>query len=376
MNFPFSIAELGKNFLKNDILSIDIGFTNIKIVHARKKAGNVLKIVNYGIGNTPEGCIKNGVISNLDGIMENLKKVIEENGMNERNVKLLISAGSNIVSKIIYVIKADGRKVEERIREEISKQMPVDMRFQKLFYRITGYVERRGIEYCRVLVTIVPNTIIDNYIKLIKLLNFKPVAIEIPFSSVARFFSKGVKVDGTDSWNHKSMASEFDMGSTAVVDLGSETTNLSILYRGSLEFNRIILTGGRVLDEIIAAKLGVDRELAEKYKKNYGITDSKQYNDDIVRVVDSCLRDYLGEILSNINRSMEFYAERCGGQPVKRIFFIGGGSGLNGLKDYARNVTGKPVYTVSDMEFGNVEFEDVLDRDKLRFFINAVGLAM
>lgn len=376
MAFPFSFGELGKAFLKNDILSIDIGYTNIKVVHARKKSGNVLKIMNFGIGSTPSGCIKNGVIFNLEGIAENLKKVVAENGMNEKNVKIVISAGSNIISKIIYIPVNQREKIETILKEEIPRQVPVDIQSQKLFYRITGETVIDGIRYYKALITVVPITIIDNYMRLLRLLNFKPMAIEIPFSSVARFFSKGVKIADKNFWPANKVFYDIEQGANAVVDLGSETTNLSVLHNGALEFNRIILSGGKNLDEMIAKSLDIDFLTAERYKRAYGLDNSSGYSDEIKEHISRCIQEHLGEILRNVKRSLEFYVSRCGGHEVQRIFFIGGGSGLKGLKEFSESITEIPAYTVDMMNFNNLEFESNLDSDKIRYLINAVGIAM
>lgn len=372
MGFPFSFFGLGKKFLKNDVLSVEIGFTNIKLVHSRKVMGNVLKIVNFAISATPQGCIKNGIISNFEGIADNLRKMIEDYGISEKNVKIVISAGSNIVSKLIYVSKFDEHKLEERIREEADRNLPVNIYDQKMFYRITG----ENGEHFKVLVTVVPNSQIENYIKLLNLLNFKPMSLEIPFSSVARFFSRGFKIMEKSSTGAGRTIYNYGNGTIAVVDLGSETTNLSIVNNGALEFNRIILSGGRSMDEVIGKKLGVDRKTAEVYKKMHGVVAVMHRGDEIERVVDECIRDYFGEILRNIKRSLDFYVNRCGGQTVESVFFIGGGSGLKGLKQFAQNILQIPVYTIDMMDFSNLKFETNLDKEKIRFLVNAVGIAL
>lgn len=368
MGFPFFFfSGFSKKFQKNDILSIDIGFTNIKVVHSRKMTGNVLKIINFGISATPQGCIKNGIISNFEGIAENLKSMIEENGIGEKNVKIVISAGSNIVSKVFYVDKTNESQLEESIREETTRQLPVNITDQKMFYRITG--EDR--DKYKILVTVVPNSQIDNYIKLLNSLNFKPVSLEVPFSSVARFFSKEFRII-----NRGGEFYDYGDESIGVADLGSETTNLSIINNGALEFNRIILSGGRSLDEVIGKRLGVDRKTAEVYKKMHGIVNERRRGDDIERIVDECIREYVGEIFRNIKRSMDFYVNRCGGQNVQTIFFIGGGSGLRGLKPFAQSILLKPVYTIDMLDFFNIKFDSKLDNDKIRFLVNSVGIAL
>ncbi len=372
---PSFLSSLGQGFLKNDILCIDIGFTNIKVVHSRKKKNGSLKILNFGIGNTPDGCIKNGVISDLRGIAENIKKVIDNQKINQKNVKIVISAGSNIVSKIVYIQNSEEKSLEERIRSELSDQSVLDISTQKIFYRIVGETVKLGHECSKVLVTIVPKKIYENYVKLLELLRFKPVAIDIPFSSMARFFSKSIMVPKQDIFS-KSLKSGDSKYSTAVVDLGSETTNLSIINKGALDFNRIFLIGGRRLDYNIGSRLEVDQQMAERYKMMYGVTEESYFGDEVGRIVTECCKAYIEEIVDNLKRCIEFYVNRCEGNMVERIFFVGGGSGMKGLKSFAESKIGVPVYTFDNIDFQGIEFEPHLDKEKIRFLVNAVGLAM
>ncbi|HEX3030180.1 MAG TPA: pilus assembly protein PilM [Clostridia bacterium] len=370
MVIPFSLSELAKKFCKNDILGIDIGSANIKVVHARKKSDSTIKIINYGIGKTPPGCIKNGAISDISDIAKNIKKVLDAKKINEKNVKIAISAGSNLISKVIYVTKVDDKKLEERIREEIRRKIHVNIQTQKIFYRVTGERTINKIYYLKVLVTIVPNTTIENYVRLLKSLDFKLVSIEVPFSSTARFFSKGAGLIG------RGQLCELNSGTTAVVDLGSETTNLSILNNGALEFNRIILAGGLNQDEMIGRRLGVSKETAEKYKMMHGIQDEIHLGDEIEKIVNECIRDYLGEILRNVKRSLDFYSDRCGGHKAERIVFIGGGSGIEGLREFAGSIIPADVYIVDMMDFSNIEFGNNMDFKKMRYLVNVLGTVM
>lgn len=376
MRLDLKVERMSKVFFNNEILGIDIGTMNIKVVHVRKKSKNQLKVINYGIGKTPEGCIKNGVISDFAILADNIRGLIEEQKISEKKVKILISASSEIISKVIFVSCVEGKKSEEIIKVEVGRQIPVDINEQKLFYRITGDMENSKGQMLRVLVTLVPNRIIENYVKLLKQLGLTPVSIEIPYSSMARFFSKGVRILDRNNIYRSERLIDIDKGATLIADIGFETTNLSILNGGSLEFSRVILMGGRALDEFIAARLGVKCDDAERYKKMHGISGERHRGDEIAEIVEECSREYIDEVLVNIKRSMDFYIERCGGETVQRVLFIGGLSGMKGLKQYAQDFLGIDSYTVDLMSFANVEYDKSLDMEKTRFLINALGIAI
>ena len=66
-------------FLKNNLLSIDIGFRNIKIVEVEVNRNKEIFIKNFGIASTPKGSIKNGAIQDVRAVTNEISKGIERN---------------------------------------------------------------------------------------------------------------------------------------------------------------------------------------------------------------------------------------------------------------------------------------------------------
>jgi len=90
-------------------------------------------------------------------------------------------------------------------------------------------------------------------------------------------------------------------------------------------------------------------------------------------VVDRCSRVFIKELLLRINKSMNNYVTKCGGIPVTKLLFVGGGSALKGLKYYTEEILDKPAYTVDKLEFEGIEFDSKVEKDNLRYFIGAIG---
>ncbi len=373
LNFNFNV--FGTQFPKKGLLSLDIGSSNIKTVYSTKIPGNKLRVMNYAIGETPANCIKDGIVYDIGGLGDKIEQLLAEHMIYEKNAKIVISSGSNIVSKSFRIEMTGDKTLETCIREEIKGRTDMDIKSYRLFYRVTEKTEKKGSNSYRIFTTIVPNELMKKYIKLIQYLNLSPVSIEIPYSGTARFFSSGLKIADSDRLSGGAYA-DCTPGITAVVDFGSENTNLCILKNGGLEFNSVILSGGRRLDERIAAGLGVKNEVARRYKNMHGMAAVFHEGDEIEKIVDECSRNYIKELLVKIKGSMEFYINRCGGGIPDRMCWIGGGSALKGLMEYAEGITGIPSYNTGMMDFNSVEFEQNLDRGNLRFLVNAVAAAL
>ena len=67
-------------FFKNNLVSIDIGFRNIKIVEVEVSRNNEVFIKNFGIASTPRGSIKNGAIQDVHAVTNEIRKVMKDIG--------------------------------------------------------------------------------------------------------------------------------------------------------------------------------------------------------------------------------------------------------------------------------------------------------
>jgi len=95
-------------FLKTNLLSIDIGFRNIKIVEVELGRNNEIFIKNFGIASTPKGSIKNGAIKDVKSVTNEIRKVMENINTKAKNAKIVMS-GTNIISRVFVVEKIPGK---------------------------------------------------------------------------------------------------------------------------------------------------------------------------------------------------------------------------------------------------------------------------
>jgi type IV pilus assembly protein PilM len=179
------------DIFSNSFITIDIGFRYMKIVQVKKNKHNLLSVVNYGIGDTPKGCIKNGAIKDKDAVVAEISRVIKEHNINMKEAKIVMS-GTNIISRVIMIDKVPESEVDKKIWEEIRDTIPVDMNSNRIDYKLLGNTIVDGQEKIKVFVTVVSKKIIDNYISILKELRLKPIAVDIPSNSVSKFFKLNI----------------------------------------------------------------------------------------------------------------------------------------------------------------------------------------
>ncbi len=356
-------------------ISIDIGFRYLKIVQVKKSKNDMLAVMNFGIGDTPKGCIKNGAISDKDKVVNEISRVIREHNINAKEAKIVMS-GTNILTRIIMIDKVPDSEVDKKIWEEIKETIPVDMDANRIDYKILGNITVGGEEKIKVFVTVVSKKIIDNYIEILNDLKLKPMAVDIPSNSVSKFFQLDIDL-GKDSMAKQVKFQKHKNNTFIVIDLGSETTIINILKDKTPEFNRVILKGSSKIDAQIFQDLALqpnEMNKAELYKKMYGL--SNNTSPETEYLCSLAARKVMDSIIKDIKMCIDFYMTRCSGEHPSKIFLIGGGSQMKGIREYFEEQLELPTFQINVAKIKGLEFSQNLDTERLNYLVNALGVAL
>ena len=366
--------------LSSDYLTIDIGFRYIKIAQVRQKKNNEdLIIVNYGIGTTPKGCIKNGAIRDKERVRKEIQTVIRDNNLTARGAKIVVS-GTNIITRIIMVEKVAESELNNKIWDEINACLPINLDEHKVDFKVLDTVKNGDREEVKVFVTAVAKRIINSYVELLNEMNLKALSVDIPANSVSKFFKRNVSENEPDNFTKKQRHPRAKVSDTiAVVDMGSETTIVNVLKNKVPEFNRVTLMGSSNIDQAIFDSLNLEKNLedwAERYKKMYGLVKTNDLNNELEWKCSNAAKSDMNEVIRNIRMCFDFYKSRCAGDEISKIYLIGGGSQMKGLKEYFEENLDAPTYPINQVQIDGVEFASTLDTGKLSYLINALGAAL
>ncbi|GAE87344.1 pilus assembly protein PilM [Acetivibrio straminisolvens] len=362
-------------FIKTNLLSIDIGFRNIKIVEVELSRNNEIFIKNFGIASTPKGSIKNGAIKDVKSVTNEIKKVMENINVKAKSAKIVMS-GTNIISRVFVVEKIPGEDMNQLVRTTISQSMPIDLDAHQIDYKVLQEFREDGIDKIKVFVTAVLKSIIQSYIDILIELGLKPISVDIPANSAAKFFRREIIASESETWFKKQRYSKLSQSTFAVVDFGSETTIVNILRDKVLEFNKVILRGSSNIDEAIAASTGKKLEEAERLKKIQGIDLPDINADEEQEKIHNSIKSVIDEIARQMFQCFDFYEKRCYGEKIGKIYMIGGGSLLKGLREYLEDVFQVPVYPVGLLSIEGIQINKGLDGERLNYLINSVGITL
>ena len=331
--------------LKKKYLAIDVGNSKTKIVHGGIEKDKIV-VDNYFITDTPSGIIEDGKIKKLNDIVAFLKVSIKKSKIKSKHLVLSIT-GTGVITRDIQLPKSTNEELEKMLEFEAQQYFPVELDNYVMDFKVLEEIETGEGIFNRILLVAVPKIQVDEYMKVHKKLKMEIAAIDIPANNICKLLF-GRSVMDNDSDNN-GLPGEF-----VVLDFGARTTGVYIFSAGKIMFSRILLNGSADIDEVIASQLNVDFVKAEEIKIMAGklVSDDEisNTNSDEAQISET-IKPVINNIMSDINRFIEFYNSRSTGNKLEKIYLCGGGSKLKGLDIYFKNYFNLPVEYLEHQKF-------------------------
>ena len=326
------------------IMGIEIGSSNIKIIETTKKAAT-MTIQRFSILNTPPESITNGVINNAEAI----QKVIEEelNAKKYKAKKVVAVVQSNgILIRNAVMEKQPDKVIREILNLRTEEYLPVDKeQYQIDFKVVREYEDEEGTKN-ELLLVAAPNSVVLPVAEMIKALKRIPVLISIPSEALGNVFGERTRMVYEGA------------GNVMILDIGGNSSTATVIAEDQAVLTRSINFG---VDSI-------NRSIEEAYLGDKS-QDEETYNEQIANVIRPQI-EY--NIIAELERILQFYYSNYKKGNIKKIYLIGGGANIKGMRTYIRDALNIPTEKLSEfntvLESPGIEFEPYR-----RFFVNILG---
>ena len=340
--------------------SVDIGTDTTKVIVTELYKG---KLNLLAASSTKSNGIKKGLITNVDEASFSLKKAISEvqEMLGFRIRKVLVNVPSYFAdfSKIEGSIKVNGvvededvsRVIDEALKsssfdKEIVSIIPIDFSLDEQ----SGIRDPKGLMgdvlKVRAVVSLVPKKNIYSVVSLIDSIGLEVADISLN------------GIGDINAFKNK----EIDSKLGAVINIGYETTNVSIYNKGIIIKNSIIGMGGKNIDNDLSYMYKIDLDTADKIKKKFAYAHKDYANkvefyniDDNTKInqfeVTDIVMSRVEEILSLAKKEINLLANR----KMDYVIITGGVSNMQGFSSIAEDVFGKEV------KLGNVNIIGIRD---------------
>jgi len=345
------------------LITLDIGNKTIKIVYGSANKKNII-VNNYDIIETPKDCIKDGIILNAQMLSQTLVQAFKRNRISKADLVINIT-GTGVITREIQVPLSTDKEIAQILEFEAQQYFPVDLQNYTSDFKVLENITDCTGAHSRILIVAAQNKHIEGYIQLAKLLKLQLIAIDIPANCIIKGFS------------YKTMQNINVNEEYAVVDIGYDTSMVCIFQNNRLKFSRILLNGSADIDRLLANQFNLDYEKAEQMKVCFNGTSKGQLEVAATTEIEliNVIEKAMSNLVSDINRFIDFSNSRENSNHVQRIFICGGGSKLAGLAEYFSGYFNLPVSTLT---FGNEIIykgkrdKKVFEEDYIRL-INAIG---
>lgn len=348
-------------------LGIDISSSSIKVVEIKKK-GEKMLLETYGsIYLGPYAELDNGSIVNLptEKIVEALKEVLKQAGVNSTSASLCISIKSTLIFNIYLPDKLNKNELDSIVATEARKYIPIPLEEVSLsFFEIPqkqlSFKEMNDPDFKNenkdkkeMLIVAVQNDAISKLRSINSTCNLKSDLFEVEiFSAVRSCFGS-------------------ELSLTLFIDFGASSVKIAFVEFGIVKSCHVINRGSVDMTLSISRSLSIPFSKAEEYKKDFGMFDNP-----VDKNIPEIIKVHTDYILGEINNILSSYQKKHN-VLVNKIIFTGGGSLLKGFEEELRTmfkvevVFARPFDKIYTPQF----LDKVIEKAGGEFSV-AIGLAL
>lgn len=290
---------------KRTVIGLDIGSGFVKVVEV-DHSGDQPEVVRVAMRPLLPDAIVEGEIMDYGLVSDSVRGLFQEMGVKGANVVTAIG-GHDVIIKKIEMERMKESDAREVIRWEAEQHVPFDIKSVELDFQILD-PNGDGLQM-EVLLVAAKRELVDNKVGLLQDAGVNPIIIDIDAFALHNAFEHNYP-DSQD-------------GIIALVNIGHETTNVSILENGVPILTRDIPFGSRKIREDLQRERGLTAEQAEDVVQGR----------ETARDLETFIEASADEVAVGIERASAFLMTREDGNSVGRIFLSGGGARIPGMAD-------------------------------------------
>lgn len=296
------MALFGK---KRRSIGLDVGSGFVKLVEV-DHSGDQPEVVQVAMRPLVADAIVEGEIMDPGLVSDTIGALFQEAGLKGREVVTAVG-GHDVIIKKIEMDRMKESDAREVIRWEAEQHVPFDIKSVELDFQILDPLAE-GLQM-EVLLVAAKRELVDNKVSLLLDAGVSPRVIDVDAFALHNAFE----------YNYP----EAMEGIVALVNIGHETTNVSILEDGNPILTRDIPFGSRRVREDLQRERGLTAEQAED------IVQGREEFAEMPALVESSA----DEVAVGIERASAFLMTRQSGGGLGQIFISGGGARIPGMSD-------------------------------------------
>jgi type IV pilus assembly protein PilM len=313
-------------------LGVDIGTTSIKVVEV-KNGNERPELVNYGILESSgylareNQALQTSSLKIFESeIVDLLKTVVRGMETSATDVVASLPLFSAFISVLDFP-KMEAKEIERAIVYQAKQYVPLPLSEVALdWLKVAEFEDEKGFYHQKILLISVPQEQIKKYQEMFKSVGLSLRALEIESFGLVRVLGS-------------------DPTPTMVIDIGSRSTNVVFLEKGSLVWATQSDYGGASLTQALASSLNINPLRAEELKKERGILGTGPSYE-----LSSIMMPFMDAILNEVKKAQFLYVQQFpSARKIERVVLAGGGANLLGIEAYIERQLGVPATKIAPL---------------------------
>lgn len=298
-------------------LGIDIGASGIKIVEL-KKEGGAAKLLSYGFSENRTSEIKIDWKADKRRTAKIINDICKKAGITSRNAIASLPTFS-VFSSVLTLPNVSQKDIASAVHWEAKKIIPLPLEEMILDWKKIENTDPND-KNLKLFLTGAPRALVKKYIEIFKEARINLLSLETETFSLVRALLGG------------------DKSTVMIVEIGANTTDISIVDKGIPVVSRSIDVGGLTITRAISGNLNIGAERAEQFKYDLGIN----LNENEQNIIPKTITETISPIINEVKYTLNLFQSK-NGVNVEKIILSGGSSLLINLSGYLSKILDKNV---------------------------------
>ncbi len=315
------------------LIGLDISSSSVKMVELASDAKGGYRVERYAIEILPRDVVSDGNIVNLEAAAESVRRAWKRLATVTRQVAIALPASHVITKKIIVAAGQREEELEVLVESEANQYIPFALDEVNLDFQVVGPVPSSPDEI-EVLIAASRKEKVEDRVAVAEAAGLKPVILDVESYAVLAAFELIEK---------NQLAGGGPSPIIALVDVGANVMNLTVLRNGQQLYVREQAFGGNQLTQDIARLFGMSFEEAEAEKRRNTLPEN--YEAEL-------LRPFLESLALELSRALQFFFTSTQFNQINHIVLAGGCAVIAGADEVVASRT--QINTIIANPFANM----------------------
>ncbi len=326
-------------FGSKSFIGVDIGSHSVKAVEVQP-AGARWRVLHAGSGPTPPGAVKEGAVVEPQALGVAVRQVLASSGIRAGRVVSAVGGQAVIVRELKLPPMSD-TELKQAARFEAERYIPYGAKEVNMDFDVIGESVEDGQKKVVMLLVAARREIVDRHMQALLAAGLQPFVLDVESFAVMRALNAQASTNGE--------------GATVFVDIGGESTDIMVTEGGEFRLTRNVNIGGDGLTKAVASRMEMEFQSAGQLKEQKGtiLLEGEPLPDDrTVLSLHDVMLPILGDLATEVRRSLDYFQTRWRGSKVGRVVLSGGTANLRNLDRFlslelgVQAVVGNPFLTV------------------------------